>query len=511
MSADGPLLVAVDVGTTGARAVAIDLAGAVIAEVRRPYRTHAPHPGWAEQDAGDWAEHAVSALRGLAVALPQPERVAGVGLTGQCPTVAPVGADGRPVGPGMLYRDNRAVAEAAEMRAAMGVEAMHARTGHVAQAFHIGPKLLWLRRHQPRVYAAARQFLQPRDVVLRRLTGRVATDESHADATMFFDLRERRWADDIFARFDVDPGLFPEALPSWATAAELPAAAAAETGLPAGIPVVIGAGDSQCVAFGAGVVDPGPASEMAGASSCLNSAVIEPLADVRVTHYSHVVPDRFTTASASTRAGLRSTGRCGGSAIRGTPAFAADAERLRRRLRRTPTDARDVAPLFLPYLGDGERDDPALRGAFVGLSLRHDRPALAYAVLEGIAFGVARALRGARKRRARPSRELRVAGGAAVACRCSPRSRPTFSAARAGRWRADAAATGTALLACTAAAGHRRRGHAAAGDRGASPAAAERFEPSAGATSSRLRERRLQWFEHTRAAAAVRQDLRARS
>jgi sugar (pentulose or hexulose) kinase len=497
MSAAGPLLVAVDVGTTGARAVAIDLAGAVVAEVRRPYRTHTPHPGWAEQDAGDWAEHAVSALRGLAVALPQPGRVAGIGLTGQCPTVVPVGADGRPAGPGMLYRDNRAAAEAAEMRAEMGVKAMHARTGHVAQAFHIGPKLLWLRRHQPRVYAAARQFLQPRDVVLRRLTGRVATDESHADATMFFDLRKRRWAGDIFARFDVDPGVFPEALPPWATAAELPAAAAAETGLPAGIPIVIGAGDSQCVAFGVGVVDPGPASEMAGASSCLNSAVIEPLADVRVTHYSHVVPGRFTT-----ELGINTSGAAIDWAVRrlgypGHAALAADAERLRRRLRRTRADARDVAPLFLPYLGDGERDDPALRGAFVGLSLRHDRPALAYAVLEGIAFGV----RGALAELAAagsPVEELRVAGGGGRL--------PVLSQIKADvlgipvlALRADAAATGTALLAA--------RPAGLAGEAAAAVAtvlaAARRHEPSAG--SERLTAR-LAWYDHTRAAAAVRQD-----
>jgi xylulokinase len=218
MSAGGPLLAAVDVGTTGARAAAIDLSGTLVAEARRPYRTRAPQAGWAEQDAADWGEHAVAALAALRARLPHPERVAGIGLTGQCPTVAPIGADGRPVGPGMLYRDNRAVAEAREMRDAIGPEAMHARTGHVAEAFHIGPKVLWLRRHRPDVYAATRWFLQPRDVVLRRLTGRVATDETHADATLFFDLRGRRWADDLLARFGVEPGLFPEALPSWETA-----------------------------------------------------------------------------------------------------------------------------------------------------------------------------------------------------------------------------------------------------------------------------------------------------
>jgi len=497
MSVDGPLLVAVDVGTTGARAAAIDLSGAVVAEVRRPYRTRTPRAGWAEQDADDWAEHAVSALAVLARDLGRPQRVAGIGLTGQCPTVVPVGGDGRPVGPGMLYRDNRAVAEAREMRDLVGVEAMHARTGHVAQAFHIGPKVLWLRRHQPQVYAATRHFLQPRDVILRRLTGRVATDESHADATMFFDLRRRSWAADLFAQFDVDPALFPEALASWETAAELPAAVAAETGLRAGIPVVIGAGDSQCVAFGAGVVDPGPASEMAGASSCLNSAVIEPLADVRVTHYSHVVPDRFTT-----ELGINTSGAAIDWAVRrlgypGHGALAADAERLRRRLRRSRADVREVAPLFLPYLGDGERDDPTLRGAFVGLSLRHDRPALAYAVLEGIAFSVRGAL-AELEAAGSPVDELRVAGGGGrlpvlSQIKADALRRPVLAL------RSDAAAIGTALLSGRAA------GLGAEAEAAVSSVlgAARRYEPSADA--DRLAAR-VQWYEHTRAAAAVRQD-----
>jgi xylulokinase len=497
MSDAAPLLVAVDVGTTGARAAAIDLRGAVVAEARRPYRTRAPQPGWAEQDAGDWEEHAIEALAALTRALERPRRIAGVGLTGQCPTVAPFAAGGRPAGPGMLYRDNRAVAEAAEMRDALGVEAMHARTGHVAQAFHIGPKVLWLRRHRPDVYAATRTFLQPRDVVLRRLTGRVATDESHADATLFFDLRGRRWADDLLARFDVDAGLFPEALPSWETAALVPARAAAETGLPEGIPVVIGAGDSQCVAFGAGVVDPGPASEMAGASSCLNSAVAEPLADVNITHYSHVVPDRYTT-----ELGINTSGAAIDWAVRrlgysGHRALAADAERLRGRMLRSKADPRDLAPLFLPYLADGERDDPALRGAFVGLSLRHDRPALAYAVLEGIAFGVHGALEEL-EAAGSPVDELRVAGGGGRL--------PVLSQIKAdilGRpvlaLRADAAAIGTALLSGRAA-GLGAEAEAAVAS---VLAAARTYEPSAGADRLRLR---LAWYERTRSAQAVRED-----
>ena len=290
-----PLLVAIDVGTSGARAVAVDLEGRVVAEVRRPYPTHIPRPGWAEQDPRDWEARAIEALAGLARRVRRPAAVAGIGLTGQCPTIAAFDGRGRPIGRGMLYRDNRAVAEAAAMRERIGVQELHRRTGHVAEAFHAGPKILWLRTHDRQAFAATRCFLQPRDVVLRQLTGRIATDQSHANATLFFDLRARSWAPDLLAAFDLDPALFPEALAPWAVAGGLEPAVARQVGLPAGIPVVAGAGDSQCAAFGAGVVDPGPVSEMAGSSSCLNSAVADPVEDPRVTHYSHVVPDRYTT------------------------------------------------------------------------------------------------------------------------------------------------------------------------------------------------------------------------
>jgi xylulokinase len=496
MTDRGPLLAAVDVGTTGARAAAIDLAGRVVAEARRPYRTRAPQPGWAEQDAGDWAANAISALAGLTRRLPQPRRIAAVGLTGQCPTVAPIGADGRPVAPGMLYRDNRAVAEAAEMRDRMGVEAMHARTGHVATAFHVGPKVLWLRSRRPDVYAATRRFLQPRDVVLRRLTGREATDETHAAATLFFDLEGRRWADDLFALFDIDADRFPEVIAPWETAAEIPARTAAETGMPAGIPVVIGAADSQCVAFGAGVVDPGPVSEMAGASSCLNSAVLRPLAELAVTHYSHVVRGRFTT-----ELGINTTGAAVDWAMRrlgyrSHAALGGDAERFVRRLARGRGDPRQAAPLFLPYLGDGDRDDPALRGAFVGLSLRHDRPALAYSVLEGIAFAVDGALADL-DAAGSPVEELRVSGGGAGLAvlsqiKADVLGRPVLAL------RSDAAAIGTALLSGDAAG----LGEEAAAAVSSVLAAARRYEPSRAA--GRLADRR-EWFAETRAAAAMRQ------
>lgn len=458
-----PLFLAVDLGTSGARAVAVTLEGTVEAEVRRPYPTHTPRPGFAEQDARDWERAAIDALTALPAEVKK--RIAAIGLTGQCPTVAPFDEGGRPVRLGMMYRDNRAVAEAAEMRDRLGVEHVHHRTGHTPEPFHIAPKVLWMRRHEPDLFGATSVFLQPRDVVLRLLTGETLTDESHADATLFFDLRARSWAPDLFDAFDVDPRLFPQAVPPWTVAGELEV----DVGLPTGIPVVIGAGDSQCAAFGAGVTGTGLVSEMAGSSSCLNSVVSEPLADPAVSHYSHVVPGLYTTEMGVNTSGAAVAWAVEQLGYREYAALEADAERFAAG--QHSGSARDVAPLFLPYLGDGDRDNPQLRASFANLSLRHDRSALAYSVLEGVALAVGREL-DVLAAAGSPTEELRVSGGGARLpllgrLKANLLDRPVV------HLEADATAVGVALLAATSAGygDEAKRGIAAMVDR------AQRFEP----------------------------------
>jgi sugar (pentulose or hexulose) kinase len=217
-----------------------------------------------------------------------------------------------------------------------------------------------------------------------------------------------------------------------------------------GIPIVIGAGDSQCVAFGAGVVDPGPISEMAGASSCLNSAVAEPAEDLRITHYNHVVPDRYTT-----ELGLNTTGasiewavsRLGYS---GYDELSADIEVFRREvINNGQEDPLGIAPLYFPYLGDGERDDPTARGALLWLSDRHPRAALAYAIAEGVAFGVRERVM-TLHRAGSPLEELRVAGGGAHLDALGQMKADALGCPVL-HMEADTAAVGTALLAGAAA------------------------------------------------------------
>jgi xylulokinase len=408
------LLVAVDVGTSGARAAAFDLDGHRLLETRRSYPTVSPREGWAEQDGRAWRSASVGALADLvwgldAAGLGRADRIRAVGLTGQCPSVVLVDGRGNPVSAGLIYRDNRAGREAGEIRARYGDREIHRRTGHLPSAFHIAPKLLWLRRHEPAAFGRARLALQPRDLVGLALTGTAATDGTHAAATLAYDLRRGDWDAELLADLELDPDLFPAIRPSGAVLGTLAPRVASRTGLPADLPVVLGGADSQACALGAGVVGPGPVSEMAGSSTCLNAAVPAPLDVLAVTHYPHVVPGPFTTetginttgAAIAWLAGLLYGGRRG-------RATAADFARLDAEASAVPAGAGGL--LALAVLADGERTDPDLRGAITGLSLRHGRAEIARAMLEGVAFAIDGQLELLRTGGA-PVRELRVSGG----------------------------------------------------------------------------------------------------
>jgi xylulokinase len=401
------VLVAIDVGTSGARASAFTTDGAELAEVRRSYPTALPGEGRAEQDARRWPTAALSALTALVQDLRHD--VEAIGLTGQCPSVVPLDKNAKPLRPGIIYRDNRATAEAARIRERFGDQHLHALTGHLPAAFHVAAKILWIRAHEPDVYKATSLWAQPSDYVGLALTGEPGTDWSVAAATAVLNLRERRWATELLDGLDLDPKTLPPVRPSWSVIGGLRPAVARRLKLNPDIPVITGAGDSIACAIGAGVTAPGPVSEMAGSSSCFNSVVPEPLADLDITHYPSAVDDHGYV----TEVGLNTTGEALDWLAQ---LFYARAPR-RDDFARIEHAAAAVAPgadglLFAPVLGDGERDDPTRRGIASGLSLRHDRSAWARATLEGVALGV-RARLETLERASTTATELRVSGGGA--------------------------------------------------------------------------------------------------
>jgi xylulokinase len=385
-------LVGLDVGTSSTKGVAIDESGAVLAVAERGYPLSTPQPGWSEQDPEDWWRAAREVLEELGA-----DGAAGIGLSGQMHGLVALGADDRPLRPAILWNDGRTQAQCDEIEERVGFARLVALTGNRALAGFTAPKLLWLREHEPAVYGAIAHVLLPKDYVRLRLTGERAIDVADASGTLLFDVAARAWSDEVIGALDIDPGWLP-------AVHESPAVAGATRG---GVPVAAGAGDQAGGALGVGVVaEGGPASIALGTSGVVFAALDRYAHDAqaRVHAFCHAVPGAWHVmgvmlSAAGSLGWLRDTvGGTYDELIAGAGAWEPGVEGL----------------LFAPYLA-GERTpypDAAARGAFAGLSLRHDRGALARAVLEGVAFGLRDALDLVEELGGRP-RAGRVAGGGA--------------------------------------------------------------------------------------------------
>ena len=361
--------VGLDVGTTGVKAVAVDPEGAVLARAARPYPLSSPQPGWSEQDPEDWWRAAESALAEVSAG----HDVAGIGLSGQMHGLVALGADGRPLRPAILWNDQRTGEECAEIEDRIGVERLIELTGNRALAGFTAPKLLWLRRHEPATFARIARICLPKDYVRLRLTGEWATDVADASGTLLLDVARRQWSDEMLDALDIPASWLPPVLESPETSGEA-----------GGIPVAAGAGDCAAAAIGVGITAPGPLSIVLGTSGVVFAALPDyrPEPAGRLHTFCHAVPGTWHAMGVMLSAA-------------GSLQWFRDALAPEMSFDGLMGEADGSGPgadglLFLPYLA-GERTphaDPQARGAFVGLTLHHDRGALVRAVLEGVAFGL---------------------------------------------------------------------------------------------------------------------------
>jgi xylulokinase len=391
-------LVGIDVGTTGVKAIAIDEQGKVLAGAERGYVLSTPQPGWAEQSPEDWWAAAEAALAEVSAG----REVAGIGLSGQMHGLVCLDARDRVIRPAILWNDQRTAAECTEIEERVGRSRLIELTGNRALTGFTAPKLLWLRRHEPDAYARIAHVMLPKDYVRLRLTGERATDVADASGTLLFDVAGRRWSDEVLGALELPAAWLPEALESPAISGTV------RSGALAGVPVAAGAGDQAAAALGVGVDRPGPVSVVLGTSGVVLAALPAYAHDpeARVHAFCHAVPNGWQAmgvmlAAAGSLAWLRDVAAPG----LGFDELLAEAERW-------PPGAEGL--LFAPYLA-GERTphaDPDARGAFTGLSLRHDRGALARAVLEGVAFGLRDSLALLRELGGEPTAGRASGGGA---------------------------------------------------------------------------------------------------
>jgi xylulokinase len=405
------LFLGIDVSTTGAKALLIDERGIIVVTATTPLSVQTPRPLWSEQDPHEWWKATVNSIRDvLGAARVSSDEVQSIGLTGQMHGLVLLDAERRVLRPAILWNDQRTAAECDEIRKRVGGRARLVQaTGNDALTGFTAPKILWVRNHEPEVYAKARLVLLPKDYVRLRLSGVAAMDKADGSGTLLFDLASRDWSKEVLEALSIPADWMPKTFEGPDTTGVVTGEAASETGLRQGTPIVAGGGDQAAGAVGAGAIRPGVVALTLGTSGVVfattDRALVEP--EGRLHAFCHAVPGRWhfmgvTLSAAGSLQWYRDT-LAPGVSFEELMAEAATAS------------AGSEGLLFTPYLS-GERTpypDPSARASFVGLTVRHRRAHLTRALLEGVAYSMKDCFDLLKSAGLDAVSEVRIAGGGA--------------------------------------------------------------------------------------------------
>jgi xylulokinase len=402
----------IDIGTYESKGVLVDSEGRVLASAARPHELIVPRAGWAEHRADEdwWGDFVWLSQRLLSESGLDASEVKAVGASAIGPCMLPVDADGAPLMNAVLYGvDTRAAREIDDLAERIGADRILAHGGNALTSQAVGPKILWLKRNRPDIYARARMFLNSTSFLVHRLTGRFVTDPySASNVAPLYDIESGTWSDAL-APDITELERLPEI--AWTTeiAGTVSDHAAEQTGLASGTPVIVGTIDAAAEAISVGVLDPGELMLMYGSTVFTIRIGSERIRDPRLWH----APWLFAGQYAS-MAGLATSGTLthwfadelardlGPEAAMG--ALAAEGQA-------SPPGANGL--IFLPYFS-GERTpihDPNAKGAIIGLTLAHTRADIYRALLEGVAFATKHILDTYAEAAAPPSTIVAVGGG----------------------------------------------------------------------------------------------------
>lgn len=385
---DRRYLLGVDVGTQGAKAVLCDREGRVLASAYREHPIDCPHPGWAEHDAEAvwWGALVALAREVLASAGADASAIAGIGVSAFVPEMLPLGADGRPLRPAILYLDRRASRQVSEIQGRLREAGLsEAETGSVALASPI-PQLLWMRDHEPDAFRRVSKIAQCAPYLVYRLTGAHIIDHAMKRSyAPLYDPQQEGWSRERSALLGLEPAILPDRI-AWATeiAGVVTDQAARASGLAVGTPVAVGTADAFADLVAAGAVRPGAAAALYGSFTAILIARDQPVAGW---HGHHCLPGLyFDGAAVPTGAALTRWFRDHFGTLDGVSDPARSYPLLERAAEAVPPGSRGL--IALPdFSGAPGRVRPALaRGAFLGLTPEHSRAHLYRALLEGVAF-----------------------------------------------------------------------------------------------------------------------------
>lgn len=383
MSPRSDCVLVIDVGLTNCKAIVFDVEGRIVTSTAVPISTSRPRPGYVEQNPEDWWTAVVTAVRRLTDSTIVPvTQVRAIGVTGHMHALVCVGSDLHALGPAIILGDYRAAAEADEIAREVGPDAVVHTTGTAMDPSMPAAKMRWLWRHQPALWEKAEHILGCKDFVRLRLTGEVATEPVDACATGLYDIRGRRWSEELLTAAKAGLGTLPSVIAPEAIAGPLRPEAADDLCLPAGIPVVVGAGDDVEV-LGNGLLESGATLEHLGTTGSVLAVTTEPMENLDETLelYPHTIPGLWLVGASMTAAGAALDW------ARRTLGYGS-LDEASRCLVSWPLSPN--SPVFLPHLA-GSRSptlEPFARGAWIGLRPETDREELMLSAFEGVALGI---------------------------------------------------------------------------------------------------------------------------
>lgn len=384
------LFIGVDLGTSAVKLLLMDDAGKILNMVSREYPIAYPHPGWAEQNPEDWLRETMSGIRELTADCDR-SQIAGIGAGGQMHGLVVLDGEDRVLRPAILWNDGRTAAETEYLNTDIGKEKLSQYTANIAFAGFTAPKLLWMRSHEPDLFAKIEKIMLPKDYINYMLTGVHCTDVSDASGMLLLDVENKRWSPEMLRICGIRESQLARIFESYEPVGTLKPEMAQTLDLPANVVVCAGAGDNAAAAVGTATVGNGRCNISLGTSGTIFIS----------SRQFGVDPHNALHAFAHADGSYHLMG-CMLSAASCNKWWMEDILQTREYSseQRNITDDRlgRNAVFFLPYLM-GERsphNDPAARGMLIGMTMDTDRTDMTQAILEGVAFGMRDSLEVAR-------------------------------------------------------------------------------------------------------------------
>ena len=376
------LYIGVDLGTSAVKLLLMDETGAIRKIVSREYPLSFPHPGWSEQDPEDWLNAALDGICALTADIDK-SQVAGIGCGGQMHGLVALDKDDKVLRPAILWNDGRTAEETKYLNTVIGKETLSRYTANIAFAGFTAPKLLWMRKNEPELFARIDKIMLPKDYLNYMLTGVHCTDVSDASGMLLFDVEHKRWSREMLEICGLKESQMAKIFESYEVVGTLKPDVAGRLGLPETVKVCAGAGDNAAAAVGTGTVGDGKCNISLGTSGTIfissgrfgvdpNNALH---AFAHADGHYHLMGCMLSAASCN---------KWWSEDILKTKDFTAEQAAI------TDDKLGRNHVFFLPYLM-GERspiNDTAARGTFIGLTMDNTRADMTQAVLEGVAFAI---------------------------------------------------------------------------------------------------------------------------